>query len=490
MRILLIDIDSLRPDHLSAYGYHRQTSPNIDQIAADGMKFTNYYTSDAPCLPSRSAFISSRFGIHNGVVNHGGVASEFRNDGPDRGFQDKLANFGLVGYLKNQLNLNTALVSPFAERHSAWHFYAGFNEIYNTGKKGDERADEITPVVMDWLKSHAQDDNWLLYVNYWDPHTPYRTPASYGNPFEDVPLKAFYTEELLAEHMQTVGPHTSQEIGMYNSNAHKDYPRALGKLSNFDDLKTFIDGYDIGIHYADAYIGKIIQYLKDHNLYEDTAIIITADHGENQGEFGIYAEHATADKPTTNIPLILKMPNVPRGTTNTGLHYSLDLLPTLAEYFGLPQSDYWDGESFLHSINNDPSEGRDELILSQMAHVVQRSVRFDDWLYIRTYHDGYHLFPPEMLYNVQDDPYEQNNVAEEHPEVVRDAVYRLMNWQDKMLSTLEAPYQDPMWTVLQEGGPLHAKGELPAYLDRLRDTGRGWAIEELRRRHPQEFNNK
>lgn len=490
MRILLIDVDSLRPDHLSAYGYHRQTSPNIDQIAKEGMKFTNYYTSDAPCLPSRSAFMSSRFGIHNGVVNHGGTTSQFRMDGPERGFQDKLANLSLPGFLKNQLDMNTVLVSPFAERHSAWHFYAGFNEIYNTGKKGMERADEIAPVVLDWLERKGAEDNWFLYVNFWDPHTPYRAPESYGNPFEDEPLKDFYTEELLEKHMKAVGPHTSQELYEYHSNQEEGLPRALGKISNFEDLRTFIDGYDIGIHYADFYIGKIIQYLKDNNLYEDTAIIITADHGENQGELSIYAEHATADKGTANIPLIMKFPNVPRNSTNTGLHYSLDLLPTLAEYFKLDVPDYWDGESFLNSINNAPSQGRNELILSQMAHVVQRSVRFDDWLYMRTYHDGYHLFPEEMLFNLKEDPYEQNNVAQEHPEVVQDAVYRLMKWQDEMLSTLDAPYTDPLWTVLQEGGPLHAKGSLPNYIERLRDTGRGWAVEELKRRHPQEFKHQ
>ena len=68
MRILYIDIDSLRPDHLGCYGYHRSTSPNIDAIAAEGVRFTNCYATDVPCLPSRTALFSSQFGIHNGVV--------------------------------------------------------------------------------------------------------------------------------------------------------------------------------------------------------------------------------------------------------------------------------------------------------------------------------------------------------------------------------------------------------------------------------------
>ena len=76
MRLLYVDIDSLRTDHLGCYGYHRNTSPNIDQLAAESTRFTNVYISDAPCLPSRTALWSGRNGFHTGVVNHGGVASQ------------------------------------------------------------------------------------------------------------------------------------------------------------------------------------------------------------------------------------------------------------------------------------------------------------------------------------------------------------------------------------------------------------------------------
>jgi hypothetical protein len=78
MRILYVDIDTLRPDHLGCYGYHRNTSPNIDAIAQRGLRFTDVYASDVPCLPSRTALISGMFGIRNGVANHGGVAGRKR----------------------------------------------------------------------------------------------------------------------------------------------------------------------------------------------------------------------------------------------------------------------------------------------------------------------------------------------------------------------------------------------------------------------------
>src|SRR3954454_21944488 len=90
VRLLYVDIDSLRPDHLSCYGYHRKTSPNIDRVAAEGMRYENCYVTDAPCLPSRTALWAGRFGIHNGVVNHGGVASEPFVEGANRGFVSTL----------------------------------------------------------------------------------------------------------------------------------------------------------------------------------------------------------------------------------------------------------------------------------------------------------------------------------------------------------------------------------------------------------------
>src|SRR5687767_4730820 len=91
MRILYIDIDSLRADHIGCYGYHRETTPNIDAMGREGVRFDRCYASDVPCLPSRTALITGRFGIHNGVVTHGGTAADPFIEGPARGFQTAAA---------------------------------------------------------------------------------------------------------------------------------------------------------------------------------------------------------------------------------------------------------------------------------------------------------------------------------------------------------------------------------------------------------------
>jgi choline-sulfatase len=485
MRILLLDLDSTRPDHLGCYGYHRNTSPNIDKIAKDGVRFTNYYTSDAPCFPSRTALMTGRFGIHNGVVGHGGTAADVRHEGEDRKFKDKLATESLPALLRSA-GLRTALISPFGERHSAWTFYAGFNEIHNTGRSGMESAEEVTPTVLEWVNNNGAKDDWFLYVNYWDPHTPYRAPLDFGNPFENEPLPEWIDDEVLNRHLKKVGPHSASEINMYNSNTSPQYPRHPGAITDRASLRTMIDGYDTGIKYMDDNVGMIFNALEQQGVMDDLIVIITADHGETQGELDIYGEHATADQGTCRIPMIIRWPGKTTGTVDDGLHYHLDFNPTLAELLGKAPMQSWDGQSYAAVIEQGQPAGRDYLVISQCAHVCQRSVRFGDYLYVRTYHDGYHLFNKEMLFNLKEDPYEQHDLAQAQPQLCREAVYLLNEWHDAMMYTMKFDV-DPLWTVIKEGGPFHAKGFLKDYADRLEQTGRGEAVPELKRRHPREF---
>ena len=491
MRILYIDIDSLRPDHLGCYGYHRDTSPTVDAIAAEGVRFTQVFTPDAPCLPSRTAFYSGRFGILTGVVGHGGSAAQPRIEGPNRGFQDLFDEQGLAGRLQ-RLGFHTAMISPFGQRHSAHWFYAGFNEIHNTGKCGMESAEEIQPTVDRWLAEHAAGDNWYLHINYWDPHTPYRVPLGYGDPFQDEPLPKWLDDmDLIARHNAMTGPHTSLDLSMYDDREPADFPRHPGKIDDLLSMRRVIDGYDTGVRYFDDHLAQIVARLKAAGVWHETAVIISGDHGENLGELGIYSEHATADIPTCNVPLIIRWPGGASGTVDCGLRYNLDLAPTLMELLGGEPAPLWVGHGFAGAIRDEADAGRPELVLSQCAHVCQRSVRWDRWLYMRTYHDGFHLFPDEMVYDVAEDPHEQHNLAEARPDLCREGAWRLANWHAIQMGALAesgADPVDPLWTVIREGGPAHAhhagvNSPLPKYLKRLESTGRAVAAQRLRERY-------
>lgn len=484
MRILYFDCDTLRPDHLGCYGYHRNTSPNIDRIAAEGVRFTNYYATDAPCLPSRAALMNSRFGIHTGVVGHGGTAADLRIEGAPRGFHNAADRAPWMVKMRHA-GYHTVTVSPFAERHGAWWFYNGFVEMFNTRKGGMELAHEVAPWALDWLERHGKEDNWFLHVNFWDPHTPYRTPEGYGNPFAGDPPPAWYTEDIRRAHWAGYGPHSARETRGYTSEpdaSSRMYPNVPLEIASVADYVRWIDGYDTGIRYMDDFIGRILNALDWLGVLDETAIIVSSDHGENQGELNVYGDHQTADHITSRIPLIIRWPGTRYRGAEDALLYNLDLAPTIMELVGGQPAPLWDGKSFAAALRGEPFAGHSALVVSQCAWSCQRAVRWDNWMLIRTYHDGLKDFPPVMLFDIAKDPHELHNLAENRPDLVHHGLALLERWTSDMLAGSDSA-EDPLWRVIREGGPYHTRGHLALYCDRLRKTGRAHHATALEKRH-------
>ncbi len=483
MRILYIDIDTLRPDHLGCYGYHRNTSPNIDRLAAEGVRFDNCYVPDAPCLPSRAALFNGRFGIHTGVVGHGGTAADLRLEGGPRSFGNSPDLWPwMMALAKNKIY--TVSVSPFAERHGAWWFYNGWREMYNPGKRGSERADEVAPYALDWIKRNAKRDNWLLHVNMWDPHTPYRTPDEYGNPFADDPAPDWLTEEMLAAHRASYGTHSAREPRGIPPEP-PTFARDVYEIATLADFRHMIDGYDVGIRYADDHVGRILNALADEGVLDETIIMMSSDHGENQGELNVYSDHQTADHITSRVPLIVRWPGLPGARVDRALHYQMDMAATMLDLLGIQVPKRWDAQGFAPALKAGEERGRDSLVVSQCAWSCQRAVRYGPWLMIRTYHDGYKAFPPVMLFNVEDDPHETKDLAEARPDIVNMCLGLLERWHGEMMAT-SMDDTDPLWTVVREGGPFHTRGSLTRYVDWLRQSGRAHHAEALLAQHPTE----
>ena len=482
MRILYLDVDTLRPDHLGCYGYARNTSPNIDRVAAEGVRFDNCYTSDAPCLPARSALFSGMFGIHNGAVNHGGSRADMFNEGPERGFRTRRAEQGWIAQMR-KAGYRTVSVSPFAERHSAWDFCAGWNEIYNYGKGGHERADEIQTYARDWVERNGASDNWFLHVHYWDPHTPYRAPEDFGEPFADVPLPPeadWISEEDIAAGSKAFGSHSPLDLGGFGPANSEKFPRIPGVIRNKADYKRWIDGYDTGILYMDRHFGELLDILEKQGVLEDTAIIISSDHGENQGELNIFGDHQTADQITSRIPMIIRWPGGRTGAIDVGLRYNLDLPPTLMDLCGRNAPPKWDGRSFAEALTGADAPGRDYLVLSQMAWACQRSVRWDRYILLRTYDPGMKDLPPVALFDLEADPHETRNLAEERPDLVTHGLALLEQWTTEQMATSDHAI-DPLWQIMREGGPFHTRLALDRYCEYLRQTGREDRIAALDR---------
>ncbi len=483
MRILHIDIDTLRPDHLGCYGYHRNTSPNIDRIASEGVRFENCYVSDSPCLPSRAAFYSGKCGIRNGAINHGGAAADYPVEAGTRGFRTLQDNY----IVRMREKFYTASVSPFGERHSSFWFYNGFREMFNTGKGGGERAEEVVPHALDWLSRKGEEDNWYLHVNVWDPHTPYQVPESEGEPFKDSPPPSWMTEEIRRKTWDNYGPGSAQEPGGgYGMHSNAKFPRMVEQIDSMRSYRKWIDGYDTGILYADKMVGMIFAKLEELGVYGDTMIMISSDHGENQGELSVYGDHQTADHVTNRVPMIVRHPKGlgGRGRVDDGLYYQFDVCATFLEICGIAVPESWDAKSFYKDFAAEKSGGRDYLVVSNCAWSCQRSVRWGDWIMVKSYHTGLKNYPEKMLFNLKDDPHETLDLAEKLPDKVDFALARLEEWTS---SEMKRSFRDvdPLWTVVREGGPHHASFKSKTYsdyLERLRKTGREWAAEDLEKR--------
>ncbi len=487
MRILYLDIDTLRPDHLGCYGYHRATSPNIDALAADAVRFTQAYASDVPCLPSRTALATGMFGTRNGVVTHGGVAADLRPEGPQRQFMGSLMRASWAWRLY-QAGYHTASISSFPFRHSAAWWNHGFMEAMNLMRgMGGERADQVLPGTLDWLDRRGGADRWFLHVHLWDPHTPYNTPDDYGNPFASDPVPAWHTEEVRARNWERPGPHSAQEPwGFRPDEWGPPPPRQPWDASSMDAVKGIFDGYDVGVRYADDAVGTILDKLDALGVLDETAVLLSSDHGEGFGELGVYADHQGADEATAHIPAILRWPGLD-ARVDADLHYHLDLAATVVDLAeGTIPEEVWDGRSLAPALRAGERSGRDHLVLTQGAWTCQRGVRTGDHLYLRTWHDGYHGWPDEMLFDVAADPHETTDLADDpaHAATLAGAREVLATWTDEQLARNGGT--DPMETVLAEGGPYHTRGHLPAYLERLRETGRGHWADVLAERFPAE----
>jgi arylsulfatase A-like enzyme len=255
-------------------------------------------------------------------------------------------------------------------------------------------------------------------------------------------------------------------------------------------VRKWIDGYDTGIRYADLYVGRLMDALANAGVLDETIIMISSDHGENQGELNVWGDHQTADHITCRVPLIVSWPSVTTDArVDNALHYQVDWAATLIEMVGGRVPANWDGRSFASAFKAGRTQGRDYVVTSQGAWACQRGVRFDaggeSYICLRTYHDGYKMLEPVMLFNLTQDPHEQHDLALEKPALVDHAMSLLASWQSDMMQT-STTNVDPLMTVMREGGPLHTRGQLSAYLQRLRATGRAQHADRLAARHPGE----
>jgi choline-sulfatase len=317
--LLLITIDTLRPDHLSAYGYARATSPRLDALAAAGTRFAEARSHVSMTGPSHASILTGTLPAWHRVYTNGDVLPAEIVTLADR---LRAAGFATAGFVSN----------PTITRVTG--FDQGFDHFDDTLPKREpnrpEREREAAQTIdaaLGWLADHHRG-RFFCWVHLEDPHGPYTPPAADAAPFLAA-ARALPPEPLplLVKDEGGKGGIPSYQAFEGETNAH-----------------LYVARYDGEIHYADAQIGRLLDALAGWGVRP--LVIVTADHGEAFGEHGYWFVHGqglTEDQ--IRVPLILSGPGVPAGQVVTRPVQHVDVMPTALRWLGVA------GASDLHGAD-------------------------------------------------------------------------------------------------------------------------------------------
>lgn len=315
-KIILIIIDSLRQDHLGCYGYKRNTSPNIDDLAKKSFLFKHAFSPSSLTIPSICSILTSKYPGNHSI-------------GFDpKGKLDPNIDITLASILSKN-NYKTAAFVSSKDLRKDTNLNAGF-ELYDdeTGFDLNGRRDCLTTnlQVIKWLEENY-DQNFFLFVHYFDVHGPYVTQEHYKNEFVN---DGFYGEPEYVQDTFDINPTFDSIPGYQILNPVRNESTNL--LDHEKDVRYYKAQYDGCIRHLDDNLGELIKKLQELEIYDDNLIIVTSDHGEAHGENNIFFYHGlTVTLDQISVPLILK-PHNDKGIKNRLINIpvsTIDIMPTV-----------------------------------------------------------------------------------------------------------------------------------------------------------------
>ena len=300
--IVVITIDTLRADHLGSYGYFRDTSPNIDRVAEEGVLFANVVTTMATTLPAHVSLWTSMYPVQTGVTRNGSKLAKNQKAGSD---------VLMFAQMLRRLGYSTAAFVSATPVKKYTGIGVGFDifdepDVKRGGRSGT--ADATTDQVLQWLDSEPQKP-FFLWVHYFDPHDPYRPPSPYDTSFS-----------------------TTGELIQFLEQNEYPYPEDA-RVLNVNNL------YDGEIQFVDSQIGRLVAALEESGLYETLTLVILSDHGEGLGQHGRIG-HGEIFNEQLFVPLIIKFPESSgrAGQVVEEVVSLVDVVPTLVDVLDLPLS--------------------------------------------------------------------------------------------------------------------------------------------------------
>jgi arylsulfatase A-like enzyme len=400
--IVLLGIDSLRADHMSCYGYERLTTPHIDRFAEGGTLFENTFSAHIPTTSAYSSMLTGRDVFGTQVV-------ALRHKGPLR------AEVRTLPEILREAGYNTTCVgfrgNPASRGFDEYIDFAGWGS-WNEGRS--PKAQNLNDVAIPELdRLIGEEKPFFLFLRHMDPHAPYLPPT----PFE----RMFY-------HGDECDPANKSMEPVMNFKPFCDF-FAAWMPPGISDKDYVIAQYDGAIAYMDSCIATIFQALETHEILDETIVVINGDHGETLYEHECWFDHHGTYDNVLHVPLIIRYPGkVPAGHRVAGHNQHKDLVPTILELAEIEVPDEMEGRSLLPMARGEAATLDDEIYITECTWMRKHGWRTPEWKLIIALEPDFHFKPEVELYNLQDDPNENRNLAEACPEVVADLKARMEAW--------------------------------------------------------------
>jgi choline-sulfatase len=409
------------------YGHRYVKTPNIDRIAASGVRFENAYSTSALCCPARAAIATGRYPHQTGfwdnaIAYDGSVPSwhhrlreqghtvvaigklHYRTEKDDNGFTEEIEPMHLhdgQGAIKNLLRGYDE--EPPKGDDSFWQLYMTRSGVGETHYQDYDRR--ITGKAIAWLKRHKRSGKkpWVLYVSYISPHPPFTVPKRLYDmyPEHEMPLPAAFHPDQRSNHPASA------------------YLRQMDGMLDITDeaaLRRVAAGYFGLITHMDEQVGAVMKAAEALGMLDNTRIAYTSDHGELFGTHGLFGKKNLYEG-AVGVPLLLSGPGVPQGKVSRQIVSHVDLFPTLVESAGArlaAADDDSKGVSLWPAVS-----GNDRARVGFAEYHAQASKAAAYVL-----RDGpmkliYHVGMPPQLFDLAQDPDELTNLADTSPDIVK-----------------------------------------------------------------------
>ena len=431
--VMLITIDTLRADHLSVYGYGRDTSPNLRELGDRSIVFENAVSQRTFTAPSLATILTGTYPYTHKTLDN---RSHLR------------ASNVTLAELLNAKGFRTVAATGNPGLGRSFKFDQGFEIFEIVDIRGQESVYSLDPQEAQLLSDLAfpllediHADRFFAWFHYMDPHGPYIVPAEYKSLYAVDTLSDAHRGAKVPEHSQMYAPIEDSD------------PFFRSRKLDF-----FISQYDAEIKFLDDYLGLLFDRMRELGLWRNTILIITADHGEAFGEHrDAYFSHYDPYYHTVHVPLIIAHPDLPGGVRIERSVSLVDIVPTILELLGLPPNPAAQGQSLAELIlEGDEAKSRPyhfstgtgrrayctqsvqtdshKLIMDFRRKPVVLDALFEMlglfWVPERFFNPYHYRSETIELYDLANDPFERKNIADQEPEMAAALSEVLWAWLD------------------------------------------------------------